>query len=367
MMIRKITPIHLKLTYPLHLRYPLSQVLFFDIETTGLSSRHSSVYLIGAVYHSGTTWEMIQWFAQKPAEEKLILGEFLNFAASYNYLIHFNGDTFDIPFLRHKSGMYRFAFIPDNLISIDLYRLARPYKKMLKLTKMNQTALEAFFGISRKDTYDGGQLIPFYYEYVKTASDLLSACLLLHNHDDLLGILQLLPILSYCDFMEGKFHISEVALMNPTNHQVSVCQATPLLSIRLILEVPLPLPLFWSLKNVSLSGQGLNFSIIVEGVYDTLKYFFTNYRDYYYLTLEDTAVHKSVASYVDKEHRVQAKASTCYCKKEGVFFPQKKIQFSPVFKREYSDNISYFEFSPNIIDKAEAVRQYVINQLHESF
>ena len=38
-------------------------------------------------------------------------------------------------------------------------------------------------------------------------------------------------------------------------------------------------------------------------------------KDYYYLPAEDIAVHKSIASAVDKEHRVQANASNCYGKK----------------------------------------------------
>ena len=38
-------------------------LLFFDIETTGLSSKRDMVYLIGCTYLRNGTWYMKQWFA----------------------------------------------------------------------------------------------------------------------------------------------------------------------------------------------------------------------------------------------------------------------------------------------------------------
>ena len=44
-------------------------------------------------------------------------------------------------------------------------------------------------------------------------------------------------------------------------------------------------------------------------------------KEYFYLPAEDTAVHKSVASYVDKEFRQKATKDTCYIKQNGDFLP----------------------------------------------
>ena len=73
---------------------------------------------------------------------------------------------------------------------------------------------------------------------------------------------------------------------------------------------------------------------------DTLKLFFDNYKDYYYLPEEDKAIHKSVSQFVDKKYREQAKASTCY---ENVndCFVSAYGDFKYIFK---SDNNSRFEF-----------------------
>ena len=43
-----------------------------------------------------------------------------------------------------------------------------------------------------------------------------------------------------------------------------------------------------------------------------LKYYFENYKEYYYLPEEDMAIHKSLAIYVDKKFRVKATPTTSY-------------------------------------------------------
>ena len=53
----------------------------------------------------------------------------------------------------------------------------------------------------------------------------------------------------------------------------------------------------------------------------TLKYYYPNYKDYYYLIYEDTAIHKSVGEFVDKDARIKATKETCYTKKDSVFSP----------------------------------------------
>ena len=51
------------------------------------------------------------------------------------------------------------------------------------------------------------------------------------------------------------------------------------------------------------------------------RFFYENYKDYYYLPSEDRALHKSVAEYVEKEYRIRATKETCYIKKTGAFLP----------------------------------------------
>ncbi len=80
-------------------------------------------------------------------------------------------------------------------------------------------------------------------------------------------------------------------------------------------------------------ADGCDAKLSVHMIYGTYKYFFENYKDYYYLPLEDRALHKSVGSLVDKKYRKQATAATCYEKQSGAFLPVSDLTlFSPVFK-----------------------------------
>ena len=62
---------------------------------------------------------------------------------------------------------------------------------------------------------------------------------------------------------------------------------------------------------------------------DTLKYFYDNYKDYFYLPKEDTAIHKSVATYVDKDFRQKAK--TAFVGFEPTVFFKKNLLYVSFF------------------------------------
>ena len=84
------------ISYPLDKLAPLEQVLFLDIETTGFTSRTSYLYMIGCAYNRAGKWHTIQWMAEDYAQEGAILTAFFDFARSYKYLVHFNGNNFDL-------------------------------------------------------------------------------------------------------------------------------------------------------------------------------------------------------------------------------------------------------------------------------
>lgn len=49
-------PLTFTSSYPPKRLGAISDLLFFDIETTGFSGDYASVYLIGCVWHDGNTW-----------------------------------------------------------------------------------------------------------------------------------------------------------------------------------------------------------------------------------------------------------------------------------------------------------------------
>ena len=192
-------PIDFPDTYPLDRIGPLKDLLFFDIETTGFSGETSQLYLIGCTYFDGFGWKLIQWFADTRQAEKELLDAFFEFLKRFKILIHFNGDRF------------------DDLISIDIFKKIKPYRKLLKLENMKQKSIEQFLGVHREDKYNGGQLIDVYREYLHTHEKFLFDLLILHNADDLRGMPSILPILNYADLFESDFTLCSHKLYSYTD------------------------------------------------------------------------------------------------------------------------------------------------------
>ena len=190
---------HFSISYPLEKIASLEKILFIDIETTGFTARSSYLYMIGCAYYQEGNWHTIQWMAENYEQEADILTAFFQFAENFECLIHFNGNVFDLPYMTQKCVKLSLPYTFDRLTGIDLYRRISPYKAILNLPNCKQKTMEDFLGIDREDTYNGKELISFYQEYVNHPNEQTLYTLLLHNRDDLRGMLQLLSMLSYYD------------------------------------------------------------------------------------------------------------------------------------------------------------------------
>lgn len=332
------------LNYPLEQIAALEKVLFFDIETTGFTARSSSLYLIGCAYYQADCFHICQWFADGPKQEEELLTAFFRFSEKYTHLIHFNGTQFDIPYLLQKCRQLGLPYNFSHLESLDIYKKVTPYKTFLHLPDCKLKTIEAFLGIRREDTYTGGELIQIYQEYLHTHLEHSKQLLLLHNHDDILGLLQTLPILSYHALAEGSITVTDITV-NPYQDYAQIARQEILLSLSL--PVSLPIEVSGRFQDCYFTGYDHKGTLRLPLYEECLKYFYPNYKDYYYLPAEDTAVHKSVAAYVDKEYRVQATASTCYTTKTAVFLPQWETLYEPCLKRCYKDKESFFELTEN--------------------
>ncbi|MEY8336838.1 ribonuclease H-like domain-containing protein [Lachnospiraceae bacterium 62-35] len=346
-------------TYPLsHIGKP-EELLFFDIETTGFSGQSSYLYLIGCIWFSKGRWQLIQWFADTLQAESEILHTFFRFLKNFRTIIHFNGDGFDIPFLTKRCQALSLPYDFSCVQSLDIYKKIRPYRRILGLESLKQKAIEHFLGIHRTDTCTGGQLIQVYLDYLNSHDHSLYQLLLLHNEDDLKGMPTILPVLCYPDFLENPFTLLSCEL---SSHS-PVLEKTEE-SLILNCSSPYTVPISFSsvsehISGFSLHGKGNRLFLSIPLFTGTLRHFFPNYRDYYYLIFEDTAVHKSVGEYVDRAARRQATASTCYIKKEGCFLPQFESIFSPELKKEKRDKLSYAEYQEGIFDDKKRLNQYI--------
>lgn len=339
--------------YDSHAIAPLKDLLFLDIETTGLTPATSSVYLIGAVYHQQMEWHIRQWFSDSLTAEKEILEDFFSFIRNYQVIVSFNGDTFDLPFLKKCAAAYGFdTDALDNIRSFDLYRHLRPIKTMLQLENLKLATLEGYLGIARQDQASGKEMIAVYKDYLDTKDDRLYQVLLLHNEEDLKALPQIMPLLSYLDIFRSEWTLAGYSLSTTSSSLTIVVDCSVKVPVSVTCELPL----------CRLSIRANQIIVEIRSFTGELKYFFDNYKDYYYLPDEDRAVHKKVGQYVDSEHRVQATAATCYTKKVSTFLPLSHEDMFDIYKEEYSSKQLFTEY----LEDPDFILAYAHNILEDA-
>ena len=346
--------------YPLERVCPLEEALFVDIETTGFTARSSALYLIGCAYYGESGWHVRQWMAEKPTEQKDILVLFYEFSKEHGFWIQFNGNTFDLPYLTQKCAQLELPYRFDSHHGMDLYRRTFPYKDFLQLPTLKQKAMETFLGVNREDRYSGGELIAFYQDYVIHPNEETLSLLLLHNAEDIQGMLEILPMLAYDDAIHAPLTSKKVQ----ANHYRDA-DGNPQTELLIYAELPVsvPRPVLASTDRCFAKLEGSALTLRVPLFETELKYFYPNYKEYYYLPSEDLALHKSISNYVDKAHREPATARNCYTRKRSLFLQEWSPLFSPIFQQDYDSSELFFELTDEMKKNREAFASYASHVL----
>ena len=318
--------------------------LFFDIETTGLKADRSHLYLIGAACRTtGGRWKITQWLAERPQEEAALLRTFQAYSRPFTTLVHFNGNHFDIPYLIEKENKYGLEQRLAQMESEDIYLHLRPLRKLLKTAHMNQRSLEVFMGTQRKDMFDGGKLIAVYKDWIIDEDPEKHDAVLLHNKEDVQGMMLVMRMYAYL-YLTDPSLFTDSPGWHARFHENELCLTTAL-------PHALPRSLALTGKNIpaKLAAREKEAIIHVPVCNDELRYFFPDWRNYYYLPMEDQAIHKSIALSVDGAYRRKATPSTCYVRRKGRFLPQPGKAYEPALKKTYEDRTFYFEASEELI------------------
>ena len=335
-----------------------NEVLFLDIETTGISRANSTVYLIGCIYMQPEGWQMTQWFDDTGMDEKMILSSFLVFCSKYRYVINYNGNRFDLPFLRFRMDFHGLLSQASSFLSmesVDLYGYIAPYRHLLGLPDYKQNTVEACIGTGRTEDADGREMIDAYKKYLLLPSLEMLDRLVLHNQANVEGLLKLLPLSSFAHLEELRVTVTRAQANYYTDHEGK--QAEELL-VRFEMDFSLPGRIYAGADHCYLKIEGKEGVLKVPLYSQEMKYFYANYRDYYYLPAEDMAIHKYIASYVDPNRRIQAKPETCYTRKTSTYLPQWSLYRTPFFKRSFEDKNIYFEFTDDIKKDRAALSDY---------
>lgn len=348
-------------TYQMEYWCKPEQTLLFDIETTGLSAKTSMLYMIGYCFYQEGHWNYHMLFNDDGRSEFNILSIFFEVSSYYHTLIHYNGDGFDIPYLLEKSkqyesfGMsitYKDSFA--SLQSLDLYKIIKGFRTGLPLPNLKLQTLEQALHIPRTDTTNGGELIHIYQNYLRKPLEKSERLLFQHNYDDILAMIPLLQLLGFQALKEERWTLTQIL------------QQQDKITISLQLTIPLPIPYTHNTSYLTFHGNQKEAVIHIPIYEDTLYYFLADWKNYYYLSLENKVVHKSLAAYVDTSCKRKAKKEEAYIKKEGSFLaiPSKKANKYPhIYKRTMSDSLCFIECSElNLTDI-----QFWLDYLHDLF
>ena len=318
--------------------YLTPDTILLDIETTGLSAARHSIYCIGCSYLSTDKDNSITiqlFFAEKPEQEAELLTALAALLQTHKKIITFNGSAFDLPFLKKRYASNHMKHSFSDILSIDLYREACRLKELIRLPDYKQKSIECFLGYFREDSYSGKELIAQYLLYIKEPAKELLHNLLLHNEEDVHGMYRLLPLLFYSDFLNGNFRIESVCISS--TDQTHYCDIT------LNTTYSFPQKITSILPEASLLFCDKKVMISFPVHHGSLRHYFKDYKNYYYLPEEQTIIHKSLGSCVDSEYRKKVTKENCYLEKACDYL----IHFVPdkngYLRSDYSDTATYFE------------------------
>ncbi len=329
-----------------------SDYFFFDIETTDLSPKTSYIYLIGYMQMEGNECILTSVFCDNYSEEKELLQYFKDHYDQSKTLVHYNGSTFDIPYLNHKFNRYKMNYTLEHCKSLDIYRALFHYKKYFDLTDLKLKTVEYMAGYNRTDTFSGGELAILYeeltgmrrlYEVCKKqdAFDRIKAittCMLLHNEEDIDG---LYSVYHKCGFLQELRNIT----FEMTPFQLIVNIPYPLF--------PIPFEADTGLYYIICGKNATEIAITLKT--GLLHYYFEDYKNYTYIFSEGQAMLSSITSGIEKENKQKATRELAYAKKESIFLPVSKSykeyaldNHIYLFGDCYKERHSYVEFKNDL-------------------
>ena len=345
--------------YPFN-TYELNEICYFDIETTGLSADTSNVYLIGLGYYANDHFHVKQWFADDYNSEKQMIKEFLEDISSFKIIMHYNGATFDIPYINKKCKRHKINPAPLNEIkSLDMYTTLRKYAPVLGLPNKKLKSFEKYVGLYRDDAFNGGELIEVYAEYMQRkyingGDEMLLHTLLLHNYEDITGMSSVASLLFLRKLSSLDVIFENASVIREGQNEYINAEYSCALSGNYNFE--------FNINDIQVKYSNNKVFIQIQIISTTLKYFFDDYKDYYYMINEDTVMHKSVAVYTDASVRRKAKKAECFVTKGSSFIPvQKSGCFSEkyhVFKTELNSKEFFVEMKPELLENKEFFTEY---------
>lgn len=187
-------------------------LLFFDLETTGLSGGAGTVaFLVGCGYFDGAGFHARQYFLAGYEAEHELLVSLAAFAAQFGGLVTFNGRTFDVPLIDTR---YLFHRLESPFSAMPHFDMLHPARKLwrrrragaapdgewpdLAMADGTSCALgaleEAILGVRRVDDVPGSEIPSRYFRYLRSGNLEPLNAVFEHNRLDLVSLAALMGV-----------------------------------------------------------------------------------------------------------------------------------------------------------------------------
>lgn len=171
---------------------PCKRILFFDLETLGLSG--APIVLVALARPTGKGIRITQYLARSLDEEVALLEQVDREIAEASLLVSYNGKAFDWTYLRERFAYYGLLF--DHApIHVDLLHHARrAFRNWLPDLRLG-TVEEVLLGIHREEDLPSEAIPKYYSTYLESGSPGPLVPIVNHNRQDVESLALLLTYL----------------------------------------------------------------------------------------------------------------------------------------------------------------------------
>lgn len=176
---------------------PAEQLVFLDTETTGLAGGTGTLaFLVGLGRIDGAVLRLRQFFLTGFRGEAALLQAAADWSAGCQYLVTFNGKSFDAPLLATR---YRLARLSDPFAGLQHVDLFHPTRRAFRSQWPDcrlQTAEKHLLGFQREHDLPAHLVPETWFAFVRRGTTQKLPALLAHNRWDLVSLVALLPALA---------------------------------------------------------------------------------------------------------------------------------------------------------------------------
>ena len=174
----------------------LKDMLFFDVETTGLSGGAGTVvFLIGFLNVGENSLKLTQYFLNSLSSEAFFLEHVERMFGRHSCFVSYNGKSFDFNIIKNRFVMQGMPFDGEDVRHLDLLHTSRRlWRGMLPDYRLG-TVEERILGMKRTGDIPGWRVPEVYSDYLRGRNvfDDMKA-VFFHNRKDVLSLFAILDV-----------------------------------------------------------------------------------------------------------------------------------------------------------------------------